>query len=159
MLVPGQCQLSFSFFPETFFLSGKTLYLPKSLVLTVPRIWMELTLCGKKEDKGTSGYCRKQLLLREYSPMAAIRSLLFPFPFHLTTPIPALQHLDAQQALVTAILPTGKHCPPGTTTMANSHETGQPGTDDAVQGDLGIAFSAMGDGKGCPGGYPFLNVH
>lgn len=51
LLVPGQCQPSFSFFPETFFLSGKTLYLLKSLVLTVPRIWME-HLPLTREERG-----------------------------------------------------------------------------------------------------------
>lgn len=127
LLVPGQCQPSFSFFPETFFLSGKTLYLLKSLVLTVPRIWME-HLMWEEGRQGNVTILQKTAPTARIFPHDRHKEFAISLPFSLTTPIPALQHLDAQQALVLPPSQQATHCPPGTTTMVNSHETGQPGT-------------------------------
>ena len=95
LLVPGQRQPSFSFFPETFFLSGKTLYLPQSLVLTVTRIWME-DLMWEEGRQGNVTIWQKTAPTLRIFPHGRHKEFAIFLPFPLTPSIPALQHLDAQ---------------------------------------------------------------
>lgn len=76
-------------------------------------------------------------------------------PFSLTPPIPALQHVDAQQALALPSSQQVTHCPPGTTTMVNSHETG-PAWDreDAAQETLALPSQQRGMGMDVLGEIP-----
>lgn len=154
LLVPGQCQPSLSFFPEKFLLSGKTLYLRKSLVLTVTRIWME-HLTWEEGRRGNVMIGQKTAPTARICSQGRQKEFAISLPFSLTPPIPALQHVDAQKALALRSSQQATHCPPGTTTMVNSHETG-PAWDgeDAAQETLALPSQQRGMGRDVLGEIP-----
>lgn len=63
LLVPGHGLSSFTFLPEIAFLPGKTLKLPKSLVLQVTRTCVEHLMWEEDKKKRVLRYSKGQLLL------------------------------------------------------------------------------------------------
>lgn len=123
LLVPGQRLSSSSFLLEISFLPGKTLYLPKSLALQVTRTCLEhLMWEGRRQEKENTMIQQGTACTGRHKSRhkAGIKSFLFVFVFPLKLPIPALQHVEAQQVLSLPFSRPATHCPIGITTVVSS---------------------------------------
>lgn len=151
LLVPGQCQPSSPFFQR------RSSFLGRPCIFQIPGPHSPKNLdgtpyVGEEGRQGTSGYCRKQLLLREYSPMAAIRVCYFPSLFtNNPHSCPATSGCPAGTS--PAILPTGNALP-----TRDHHHGQQPRDGPAWDGDDAAETLALPSQQwgweGCPGDIP-----